>query len=302
MKAINNLKINLKKKNNTEFLQKQNSDNLNINAMFLQKQNSDDFWSQYPQNLSYNRLPLLANVIYDSDYKGEYIRPQHNNTKPHTIFLPHDIFFVKTELLTNINLNSINVPIILVSGVSDASPSYDVYIQIITNSNIKKWIGANIPYSHPKIVKVLIGAGEPERVYGNHNDLIALHTNRIKYEQKIHEVCIPYHSQTHSSRSELKSTIPRLEFKEYMKEISKYKFVYCKRGAGIDTHRFSEILLMGSVPIIEHSGLDDLYCRFPCMFVEDNIDNFVWDETKYQNFLDMFWLRDGFRKYLNCGI
>jgi hypothetical protein len=87
-----------------------------------------------------------------------------------------------------------------------------------------------------------------------------------------------------------------------MKQISKYKFVVCQKGNGIDTHRICEVLLMGSVPIIEHSGLDDMYEQWPVLLVDNfqdiNISSFQWDEEKYQQFLDIFWLRDAFKDRL----
>jgi hypothetical protein len=81
-----------------------------------------------------------------------------------------------------------------------------------------------------------------------------------------------------------------------MHAISSHKFVICMRGNGLDTHRFCEILLMGSVPVVEHSGLDDMYSQFPCLIVDsfDTIDTtqFEWNNAKYQRFLEVFWLRD----------
>jgi hypothetical protein len=78
-----------------------------------------------------------------------------------------------------------------------------------------------------------------------------------------------------------------------MTAIGHHKFVVCMRGNGLDTHRFSEILLMGSVPLVLTSPLDDLYSQFPCLIVEsyDDVDTstFVWDLEKYNRFLRMFW-------------
>jgi hypothetical protein len=164
------------------------------------------------------------------------------------------------------------------------------------NPNIKKWIGCNITRSDPKIVKVPIGVGEPERSNGNHDTLVRLHSERVSWNNKLNEICIPYHKETHSTRT-LSPTLPKLEFEEYMRAIDRYKFVVCQRGHGLDTHRVCEVLLMGSVPIIEHSGLDDMYSRWPCLLVDsfNSIDTskFVWDDSKYSAFLDIFWIRDG---------
>jgi hypothetical protein len=82
-----------------------------------------------------------------------------------------------------------------------------------------------------------------------------------------------------------------------MHEISKHKFVVCQRGNGVDTHRVCEVLLMGSVPVIEHSGLDDMYSEWPVVLGE-NTSSFVWDDAKYEAFLDAFWLRDMLKERL----
>jgi hypothetical protein len=63
-----------------------------------------------------------------------------------------------------------------------------------------------------------------------------------------------------------------------------------------------EALLMGSVPVIEHSGLDDMYSQWPCLLVDSfggvDTSSFEWDDAKYEAFLDTIWLRDGFRQKL----
>jgi hypothetical protein len=87
-----------------------------------------------------------------------------------------------------------------------------------------------------------------------------------------------------------------------MRELSKHKFVICQAGNGVDTHRVCEVLLMGSVPVVEHSGLDTLYSQWPVLLVDSLLEvdtnGFVWDEAKYQTFLDVIWLRDGFKQRL----
>lgn len=251
---------------------------------------SGKYWSQEPKHLCYNRIPLLANVVFDGDYTGSGVKAQH--AYPHkSKFTKGDVLFVKTDYLEWFLTNrTIDVPVTLVTGVSDLSPTPSQCERILNNPNIHRWIGCNIPVSHPKITKLLIGVGEPERINGNHDTLVRLHTSRPRWEDKSDELCVPYHGNTHESRR-LQPTLPKLPFEDYMQAIGSHKFVICMRGNGLDTHRFSEILLMGSVPVIEHSGLDDLYTQFPCIFVDEHRTQFKWNEDKYNAFLDMFWLR-----------
>ena len=267
----------------------------------IQTMVSSKFWSKAPKHLCYNRLPLLANVVYDMNYQGHGVVAQH--TYPYKDPLSKgDVVFVKTDFLDwFLNNRKIEAPITLVTGVSDLSPSSEACRKIRVNPNIKKWIGCNILVSDPKIVKVPIGVGEPERINGNHEVLLSLHQQRVPWNEKQSDICIPYHNMTNSSRH-ITPTLEKLPFEEYMNEISKHKFVVCQKGNGVDTHRVCEVLLMGSVPVLEHSGLDDMYSEYPVLLVDsfDTIDTseFVWNEEKYQTFLDVFWLRDAFKDRL----
>jgi len=252
------------------------------------------FRTQAPVHLCYNRLPLLANIVYDGDYTGSGVTEQHNRPMKSDI-RNGDTIFVKTDYLDNfISNTNINSNITLVTGVGDLSPSQYSIERILSNNNIVKWIGCNIPISHAKIKKIPIGVGEPERINGNHRELKKLHNSRIPWNNKIKEICIPYHSDTHINRT-LASTIPKLPFVDYMNELNNHKFVVCMRGNGIDTHRFCEALVMECVPIVLQSELDDMYEQFPCLIVDtfDNIDvsKFTWSSEKYECFLDTFWIR-----------
>ena len=56
-----------------------------------------------------------------------------------------------------------------------------------------------------------------------------------------------------------------------------YPFIACVHGAGIDpSPKAWEALLVGTIPIIQHSTLDNAYERLPVMFVNE------WSEL-FQN-------------------
>ena len=115
--------------------------------------NPDDaFWSKEPRHLCYNRLPLLADSVYDVNYTGSGVSPQH--TYPYRD-PPRagDVVFVKTDLLDwYLENRTISVPIVLVTGVSDISPSPFACQRVLETPLITNWIGCNIPVSHPKII------------------------------------------------------------------------------------------------------------------------------------------------------
>ena len=53
---------------------------------------------------------------------------------------------------------------------------------------------------------------------------------------------------------------------------SKYAFVVSPFGNGIDCHRTWEALLLGCIPIVKTSGLDNLYDDLPVLIIQDWID------------------------------
>lgn len=267
----------------------------------FQKIRSDAFWTKSPRHLSYNRLPLLANVVFDIHYEGAGVTPQHSYPN-RTPLRRGDFVFVKTDYLEWI-MKRIPFPeaTTLITGVSDVSPPAHICNAICRNENVRKWIGCNIPISHPKIVKLPIGVGEIGRINGDHDTIVRLYGERVAWEDKISDICIPHHSNTHITRTAT-PTLPKLPFEDYMHEISRHKLVVCHRGNGIDTHRVCEVLLMGSIPVIFHSPLDDMYSQWNCILVDslDEVDptTVSWDAAKDEAFLEVFWLRDGLRDRL----
>jgi hypothetical protein len=60
--------------------------------------------------------------------------------------------------------------------------------------------------------------------------------------------------------------IPRSVF---LSELKKAQFSICVHGGGYDPNpRFTESILAGAIPIIQHSPLDKVFARFPVVFVD----------------------------------
>ena len=70
-----------------------------------------------------------------------------------------------------------------------------------------------------------------------------------------------------------------LEFHQYIEELANYKFCISPPGAGIDTHRTWEALMVGTIPIVMTSPLDYLYKNLPVLIIDD------WSKINY-NFLN----------------
>jgi len=56
---------------------------------------------------------------------------------------------------------------------------------------------------------------------------------------------------------------------EFIKLLEKSQFSLCVHGGGYDPNpRFTESILAGAIPIIQHSPLDKVFARFPVVFVD----------------------------------
>ena len=59
------------------------------------------------------------------------------------------------------------------------------------------------------------------------------------------------------------------DFESYMNELTTYKFCISPPGRGIDTHRTWEAFMVGTIPIILSSPLNDLYKTLPAIVIDD---------------------------------
>jgi hypothetical protein len=94
-----------------------------------------------------------------------------------------------------------------------------------------------------------------------HGDLMSLYTvMSLSYKFKknksiyinINGNTFPYRKEVLNKleKSNISMTFEPKPFKEYLEELSNYKFCLCLRGNGIDTHRFYESICLGTIPVI----------------------------------------------------
>ena len=261
--------------------------------------------------LFYNYLPKLTDHVLDHKYTDRIV---HHNYPEFIIdnIKNNDTIFVKTDLLP-LFFNKI-YPLIhnkfyLITGCSDIGVDNN-YISFLNNDKIIRWIGCNILIKHNKIFKIPIGFEENELPGGDQILLDKLYNNKLPYDKKINKLLITQFRNTHESRNKLESIFnenkycvclkERLPFNFFMDKLNQYKFILSPRGNGVDTHRFWEILLVGSIPIVETSGLNDLYNKFPCIIVNsfedinENILNSYQHDTEKEENIKKYLLIDNF--------
>lgn len=196
--------------------------------------------------------------------------------------------------------------IVLVSGDEDSTVPGDVFQSscdldlFLDNKNVVKWFAQNysktITFSHPKIVHIPLGLPynsfkEPWIDIDIDVTLNALEQEhqlndvRKKYAKILNdrklEIYCTFHFQTNGryalvDRVEATNQIPKhLVFYEFFPitrlnswiKQCQFAFVACPHGNGLDTHRFWEALLLGCIPIIKTSGMDELFNKLPVLIV-----------------------------------
>lgn len=77
------------------------------------------------------------------------------------------------------------------------------------------------------------------------------------------------------------------DMKKVYELYSKYQFVICTHGLGLDCHRTWEVFMLGGIIITKHSSMDYLYDELPVIFVDEwsevlDINNLqLWKDQVY---------------------
>ena len=257
--------------------------------------------------INYNWMPCVADWSLDHSedfYKSAGVSkqcsPPELNEETASSVAAGDIVFVKTDYLKSSYFQRMILPKIqnsftLISGIS--SYTVDDYQTILNNPLVVKWFCTNPPVKDKKVIGLPIGFEERERDGGNQTILRKFLNS--KSDDMINKIILPYHTaSTNPIRQrtiEYLKTLDfvdvqdeKLSFHEYLKLLSKYKYCICLEGAGYDTHRNYECLLVGSVPIMKTSNIKLIYddWNLPSIFLDnwENINETFFDNILHDNY------------------
>ena len=232
------------------------------------------------------------------------------------------IYVCGSSILDFINtlLPLINKQFILVSGDCDETMPYDILNKNILNTLLNDnrlihWFSQNMVLNHNKITKMPIGLDYHtltlRAVWGpiascKQQELIL--TSLMSKSKFFWERTIKCYGNFHFTMN----TKLGYDRKDAYNKINKnliyyepsqvnriitwnnqinYSFVICPHGGGLDCHRNWEALILGCIPIVKTSKIDDLYKDLPVLIVNEwsdinehllskTIDNF---KIKYNN-------------------
>jgi hypothetical protein len=268
-------------------------------AINLSKNFRTDFTVDTTATLPYvsgSTLILYSDYIYDDHVKN--VEQSIEQMKP------GDVILVKIDLIdeffTKIFIK-LTKPFILITHQGDYSTDIK-HAKYLNDSKLLVWFGQNPGFKHRKHIPIPIGIENsfyfPDKIEYQRN-LTSLRTSRqlIPWKERKYLLYLNYNPNTNSKKRMNLAKMFRLfesvliitekvDYPTYMSHIENSKYVICPQGNGLDTHRVYEAILMGSIPIVEHSLLDDFYLKSTSLIVNSYADiNIEKLYTYHQRFI-----------------
>ncbi|MEX0940417.1 MAG: hypothetical protein WDZ41_03585 [Candidatus Babeliales bacterium] len=225
--------------------------------------------SSFPY-ISGDSFRALANHIFDETNKS--LNPKDIKYK--------DIIFVKTDYLnlffTKIHPNIQQKYILITHNSDDSAPGkFEHYVY---DKKILYWFGQNPTImNNEKFIPIPIGIAN--RCWSHGNIDVFNKTLKNLYIEKNYLLGINFRVGTAPSiRNEVFNFFSNKSFCKnlysekleiYLQNMSEAKFILSPAGNGLDCHRTWEALLMGAIPILKTSMLDELLLDLPILIIKD---------------------------------
>ena len=212
-------------------------------------------------------------------------------------------------------INLIQKDFVLITGDSDRSISKDIEVvrKIANHKNVKIWFAQNLVEENNFFKRIPIGFDFISAFHDAHMMSFKIKNNAV--EPNLHEKLLNNIIRDSLEISERKNLIycnyhfaldrgdrkkcfettnkhlcyflpSRINFLKNYELQSKFKFVLSPSGAGLDCHRTWESLVLGNIPIVKSSCLDDIYKDLPVLIVKDWSDiNVKLLENYYNDYI-----------------
>jgi len=184
----------------------------------------------------------------------------------------------------------------------------------ITNHRfLLRWYAENHDELHPKVSTMPIGLNPKEFHPDTRNDFVP-ESNMTRLQDRPMKILSidrirkgpqwedrkDAHTYCTQIEDVCKAVDAALTHAEFAQLISSYPFLLCVHGGGIDpSPKAWEAIIAGTIPIIEHSTLDDAYKELPVAFV-DSIPSFLQGNSSVINATLLNWVNT-LGKHYECG-
>lgn len=191
-------------------------------------------------------------------------------------------------------------PFILVGGDCDQTIPNDIFSsakefnEFINNPILVHWFSQNLVCKHPKMSAIPIGldyhtiakqAAWGEQVTSSKDQetqLLSLKETSLPFYQRTKKCYANFHFAMNArycydrkdALNQIDNELVFYEPEQVYRTLSwtnqsKYAFVISPHGNGYDCHRLWEALILGCIPIVKTSALDDLYLDLPVLIVKE---------------------------------
>lgn len=228
------------------------------------------YFRKLRRKITYYNIHIYPNIFrptskpfISGDTFRDYSNHIHDETQGFDLkkVKKNDIIFLKSELIDtffNYFHPKIKEPYILITHNSD----FIIEEKHLSYKDdlIIHWFAQNLNFPNNDGVSVLPIGLENKRYLNN--GVLRDFKNYQNQKKNSHILC-SFNENTHPERGEVLSVIENNIYvdianfkshKEYIKNMSQYKFNLCPRGNGHDTHRFWESLMVGTFPIVERNS------------------------------------------------
>lgn len=240
---------------------------------------------------------LNAFIIHENKDYLTYILKNFKLNEGDVIFCNSDYLEVLFKSLKNKKIKNLK----LISHQSDRTIDKKIFQKM--PSSIAKWYSINVNFSDPRLIPIPIGLAN--KMYEK-NLNPEKYSEELNYEDKIEKIYLNFNPSTnyyirqniiqkYKSNSDFHFNKKNLRNDKYMSDLSKYRYILCPPGNGIDTHRFWEALIAGSTPVALKSLNYNSFGNLNAIFL-NNFENISLEKlnnikkaktTDLNNFFDM---------------
>lgn len=214
-----------------------------------------------------NRFSNIKKYVKDVIFVNE------NNNLETILHNQNNIFFTKIDWIyyfINVILPLIKKPFILITHNGDQLSGN--HLQILNHPLLLKWYGENMGLINNKTEGIPIGL---ENQMWNRTNFDIIEKNRFNNKNNL--LYLNFSEKTNKNRKKIMELFlskgfkknNSLQWNDYMKELSTYKFAISPQGNGIDCHRTWECLYLGVIPIIEKSVPMSFFNELPILFISN---------------------------------
>lgn len=164
-----------------------------------------------------------------------------------------------------------------------ASHPHISFTQYLDDPHIIVWFTANLDYIHPKLKPLPTGLANNHWPHGNVEMFRKAMKSRSSFEERQARVYVNMSIGTNkSAREALYLQCQKSPFCDLftfvfgaagaarnLEDMKRYRYILSPPGNGVDCHRHWEALLMGCIPVMQHSMLDQLFDDLPVIFVNE---------------------------------